>query len=307
MSQLYHENKRGVMAKYAKFETFPVWNLPLKHPVNVAYEAATADLEDINMIDPYHLKEYNIEAVNYNRDIEAFPVVSKILENITKKITYKSPTDMGVNMVGFCIENDEIVREAGKQEVIKRYYKALCDNKRGIASDKTVERLQELMDELKLSPLDREVVGAALKKSEESGRPAVAIKLKSGEIMAGKNTDIMTAGASSVLNSIKRIAGIGDSVLLIAENILKPIQDLKRMLFNDKEALLDTNDVLLALSVSARTDEVAKLALSKLEELRGVQAHSTYMFTDGEEGMYRNLKISITSEPNLISKRLYSK
>jgi len=307
MSQLYHEQKRGIIAGYAKFETFPVWNLSLDHPLNIAYEAATADIEDINMIDPFHFDAYNEVAINYNRDIEAFPVVRDILKKITGKDVYKSPTDMGVNMVGFCIENDEEVRTAAKQEVIRRYYKALCDNKRGIVSDKAVARLQFLMEELRITPLDRDVVRPAIRKSEQSGKPAVSIKLHSGIMITGRNTDIMTAGASVVVNAIKSIAGIDDSTLLIAENILRPIQNLKRMLLNDEEILLDTNDVLLALSVCAATDSVAKLALSKLQDLKNVQAHSTYMFTDGEEGMYRNLKISITSEPNLMTTKLYIK
>jgi uncharacterized protein (UPF0371 family) len=306
MSQLYHENKKGVLAGYAKFETFPVWNLPLDHPVNVAYEAATADLEDVNMIDPFHIEEYNKVAVNYNRDIEVFPIVKNILQKITGKDIYKSPTDMGVNMVGFCIEDDEVVGSAAKQEVIRRYYKALCDNKRGTCSDRTIEILQALMNKLDITPLDRAVVEPALKKSEQTGKPAVSIKLHSGEIITGRNTEITTAGASVVLNAIKFISGIPDATLLIAESILKPIQDLKKMLLNDEEVLLDTNEVLIALSVCAVTDTIPELALSKLQELRGLQAHSTYMFADGEEGMYRNLKICITSEPNLVSNRLYN-
>lgn len=307
MSQLYHEYKRGVKAGYAKFETFPVWNLPLKHPVNIAYEAATADLEDENMIDPFHLKAYNKKAVNYNRDIESFPVVSGILKRITGTEVYKSPTDMGVNMVGFCIEDDKNVREAAKQEVIRRYYKALCNNKKGLATDRTVEKLKGSMDELKITPLDRKVVKPALQKSEKTGKPAVSIELKSGKIITGRNTNIMTAGASAILNSIKELAGVEDEVLLIAENILRPIQDLRRMLLNDEEILLNTNDVLVALSVCAVTDETAKLVLSKLKDLNDVQAHATYMFTNGEESMYRNLKINITSEPKPMSNRLYIK
>jgi len=307
ISQLYHESKRGEISGYAKFETFPVWNLPLEHPVNVAYEAATADLEDVNMIDPFHLEAYNIHAVNYNRDIEAFPILRDILKRITGKDIYKSPTDMGVNMVGYCIESDKIVREAAKQEVIRRYYKALCDNRRGIATDRMVERLQQLMNNLRITPLDRDVVAPALTKSKESGQPAVSIRLNSGIMVTGRNTDIMTAGASVILNSIKSIAGIPDATLLIAESILRPIQDLKRMLQNDEEVLLDAHDVVLALSVCAVTDTMAELALSKLQELKNVQAHSTYIFTNGEEGMYRNLKISITCEPNIMSNKLYIK
>ena len=308
MSQLYHEHKRGISVQYAKFETFPVWNLPLKHPVNVAYEAATADLEDVNMIDPFHLEAYDKISVNYNRDIEVFPVVKNMLEKITGKSVYKSPTDMGVNMVGFCIDNDEVVCDAAKQEVIRRYYKAICDNKKGIVSEKAVQRLQLLMNDLEITPLDRKVVEPAIERADESNCLAVAIELDSGEIITGRNTNgIMTAGASAVLNAIKHIAGLEDSVLLIAEDILKPIQKLKKMLLSDEDILLDTNDVLLALSVCAVKDPVAEKALSKLQDLRNVQAHSTYMFTDGEEGMYRNLKICITSEPNLISNKLYVK
>ena len=307
MSQLYHEYKRGEISGYAKFETFPVWNLPLDHPVNIAYEAATADLEDVNMIDPFHLEAYNIHAVNYNRDIESFPILRDILKKITGRDIYKSPTDMGVNMVGYCISDDKIVREAAKQEVIRRYYKAICDNRKGLATDRVVERLQQLMDKLRINPLDRDVVAPALEKSEQSGKPAVSIKLNSGIMVTGRNTDIMTAGASVILNCIKSIAGIPDGTLLIAESILRPIQDFKRMLKEDEEALLDTHDVLLALSVCAVTDKIAALALSKLQELRNVEAHSTYMFTNGEEGMYRNLKIGITSEPNRMSNKLYIK
>ncbi|MCL2354518.1 MAG: DUF1846 domain-containing protein [Oscillospiraceae bacterium] len=305
LSQLYHDYKEGVVSGYAKFETFPVWDLPLKHPLNIAYEAATADLADIIMIDPFHMEAYNTPAVNYNRDIEAFPILRDILKKITGKDIYKSPTDMGVNTIGACIEDDNVIREASKQEVIRRYYKAVCDNKKGLVSEQIVERLKLLMSNLQITPLDRDVVTPALEKSNQSGKPSVSIKLHSGEIVTGRDTDIITAGASGVLNSIKHIANLDDSILLIAENILKPIQNLKKMLFNDEKVLLDTNDVLLALSVCAATDEVAELALSKLKDLQNVQAHSTYMFTNGEEGMYRYLKICITSEPNLKTNRLY--
>ena len=193
MSQLYHENKKGINANYAKFETFPVWDLPIEHPVNVAYEAATADLDDVNMIDPFHLQAYNKVTVNYNRDIEAFPIVRNILNKISTKQVYKSPTDMGVNMVGFCIQDDSVIREAAKQEVIRRYYKVLCEHKKGNTSEKVVERLQFLMSKLKITPLDRVVVEPAIAKSEKSSKPAVSIRLHSGEIITGRNTDIMTA------------------------------------------------------------------------------------------------------------------
>jgi len=305
MSQLYHEHKEGIKSQYAKFETFPVWNLPLKHPVNIAYEAATANLGDVNMIDPFHLEEYNKIAVNYNRDVEVFPIIKNILEEITGKDTYKSPTDMGVNMVGFCIENEKIVCEAAKQEIIRRYYHALCDQKKGLGNEKIVNRIKLLMKELDISTSDRDVVGYAIEKSEESNCPGTAIKLHSGKIITGRTTDIMTAGASVILNSIKHLAGMSDNILLISENILKPIQDLRRKLSKDDKILLDTNDVLLALSVCAVTNPMADIALSKIKELQDVQAHSTYIFRDGEIESYRNLRISITHEPNLLSDKLF--
>lgn len=307
LSQLYHECNKGILSQYAKFETFPVWNLPLKHPVNISYEAATADLEDINMIDPFHLETYNEIAVNYNRDIEVFPIVKNILQKITGKNIYNSPTDMGVNMVGFCIEDDTIVSEAAKQEVIRRYYQAICDNKKGTGSEKTVNRIKLLMRDLDITPFDRDIVSPAIQKSEQSNYPAVALKLHSGDIITGRTTNIMTAGASVILNAIKHIAGINDQILLISENILKPIQDLKSMLVDDNNILLDSNDILIALSVCAVTNPTASLAISKLQELHNVQAHSTYIFTGSEETMYRNLKICITSEPNFISNKLYIK
>lgn len=305
MSQLYHEHKNGVASEYAKFETFPVWNLPLKHPVNISYEAATANIGDVNMIDPFHLEAYGDIAINYNRDIESFPIVKNMLQKITGKNKYKSPTDMGVNMVGYCIEDDEKVKEAAKQEVVFRYYQSLCDKKKGITTEKTVTRVKLLMNELNITPEYREVVKYALEKSKEKNEPAVAIKLHNGAIITGRRTNIMTAAASVVLNSIKALADIPDNLLLISEDILKPIQKLKKQLKNNEKLLLDTNEVLLALSMCAVTDKTAKSALDKLKELKDVKAHSTYMFADSEESIYRDLKIQITSEPNLISDKLY--
>ena len=305
MSQLYHENKKGVIAGYAKFETFPVWNLPLKHPINIAYEAATADLEDVSMIDTFHLEAYNITAVNYNRDIEAFPVVRNILQKITGKDVYKSPTDMGVNMVGFCIEDEEKICTAAKQEVIRRYYHTICGFKKGISTMKMVDKIKLLMNELEISPADREVVTSAIKKSEEKKTSAVAIKLHTGEIITGRTTDIMTAGASVVLNAIKHLAGLNDKILLISQNILTPIQDLKTMLSGEEKALLDVGDILPALSVCAVTNPIASIALEKLKELNNTEAHSTDMFTEVEEAVYRKLKICLTSEPNTIGDKLY--
>ena len=298
MSQLYNEYKRGNKAQYAKFETFPVWNLPLKHPVNIAYEAATVDLEDVNMIDPFHLETYGEVAVNYNRDIEVFPVVRNIMQRISGNLKYNSPTDMGVNMVAYCIEDEEAVCTAAKQEVICRYYKVLCDLKKGHTSEKAFERMKILMNELDLKPEDRKVVGYAIEKSEMSNSQAVAIELKTGEIITGRTNDIMTAGASTILNAIKHIAGLNDKILLISENILKPILEMKTKLLGNKNCLLDINDVLIALSVCAVTNPTVEIAVSKLPELNGVQAHATYMFGETEETVYRNLKITLTEEPN---------
>lgn len=297
MSQLYHEYKLGNNAQYSKFETFPVWNLPLKHPVNIAYEAATADLEDVNMIDPFYLEKYNEIAVNYNRDIEMFPLIRNILEKITGKTIYYSPTDMGVNVVGFCISDNTIVEEAAKQEVIRRYYKSLCDNKKGMCSEKVVKRIELLMKDLNIELQDRVVVAPALKKSEETNSPAVAIKLHDGKIITGRATDIMTGAASVILNAVKYLSGFKDEILLISESILSPIQDLKRNILNRSETLLDINDVLTALSVCAITNPMASIALSKLKELKETQAHSTYILSDTEEKIYRHLKINITEEP----------
>ena len=305
MSQLYHENKMGKMAQYAKFETFPVWNLPLKHPVNIAYEAATLDLDDVNMIDSFHLENYNEVAVNYNRDMEVFQIIKTILQKVTNNCVYNSPTDMGVNMVGFCIEDEEKVCEAAKQEIIRRYYHTLCDFKKGIATSKMVDKIKLLMNELEISPTDRSVVTPAIKKSEEKKASAVAIKLHTGQIITGRTTDIMTAGASVVLNAIKYIAGLDDKLLLISQNILKPIQDLKTMLSGEEKVPLDVGDMLPALSVCAVTNPTAGMALEKLKELNGTEAHSTDMFTQAEETVYRKLKICLTSEPNSLNDKLY--
>jgi len=305
MSQLYHEHKMGINAQYAKFETFPVWNLPLKHPVNVSYEAATADLEDVNMIDPFHLEKYNEIAVSYNRDIEMFPIIKNILESITGKTIYYSPTDMGVNMIGFCIKNNSCIEESAKQEVIRRYYRALCDNKKGLCSEKVVKRIEFLMKDLNIKLEDRVPVTKAIQKSKDSGSPSVAIKLNTGEIITGRTTNIMTGAASVILNSIKYLSGMKDDILLISENILNPIQDLKKNILNNRDNLLDINDVLTALSVCAITNPMASIALSKLKELNGTQAHSTYMLSGAEEKIYRNLKINITEEPMVTMAKLF--
>jgi len=305
MSQIYHEHKKQIKSQYAKFETFPVWNLPLKHPVNVAYEAATLDLNDVNIIDPFHLETYGEIAVNYNRDVEVFTVVKTILQKITGNNTYNSPTDMGVNMVGFCIDNDEGICYSAKQEIIRRYYNTICDHKKGIANEAMVTKAKLLMSQLEILPTDRKVVTPAIEKSKKANTPSVAIELNNGDIITGKTTKIMTAGATVVLNAIKHLAGIDDKILLISENVLKPIQDLKKMLLEDEEILLDAEDILPALSVCAVTNPTAGMALEKLKELRGVEAHSTYMMTEGEEAIYRSLKICITSEPNLMYNKLY--
>jgi len=305
MSQIYHENTKGNKAQYAKFETFPVWNLPLKHPVNIAYEAATLDKDDVNMIDSFHLEKYGQVAVNYNRDMEVFPIIKTILQKVTNNI-YNSPTDMGVNMVGFCIDDDKQVCDAAKQEIIRRYFHTVCDFKKGIANQKMVDKIRLLMNELEILPTNRDVVIPAIKKSEEKKTAAVAIKLHTRDIITGRNTDIMTAGASVVLNAIKHLAGLNDKILLISENILKPIQDLKAMLSGKEKTRLDVGDILPALSVCAVTNPTASMALEKLKELNNTEAHSTEMFTESESKVYRELKICLTSEPNSIGDKLYN-
>ncbi|MBP1745302.1 MAG: ATP-dependent Zn protease [Firmicutes bacterium] len=314
LSQLYHEFRRGKTAGYSKFETFPVWNLPLKHPVNVAYEAATVDLKDVNMIDPFHLEAYNSVAVNYNRDIETFPVLKRIIEKITgKEAVYKSPTDMGVNRVGFGITDDEAVKEASRQEIIRRYYKTGCEYKKGYIDKETFMRSKLLMDELNLKEEDRKTVTAAREYSEKtrelSGKtdlvPAIALELEDGTIITGRRTTIMDAAASALLNAVKHYAKIADEIHLISPVILEPIVDLKMKVLHSKATTLNSEEILIALSICAATNPMAQVALKKLSKLKGCQAHSTTILSESDEQTYRKLGIDVTSDPEYSSSSLF--
>lgn len=306
LSQLYHEYKRGVNAGYAKFETFPIWNIPLKHPVNVAYEAATADLKDVNMIDPWHLEAYGKTTVNYNRDIEVFPVVNNILTKITGQPgLYKSPTDMGVNMAGYGICDDDAVRDAAKQEIIRRYFKARCDYKQGRGDMETVERIESLMNELELSTNDRKVVAPALAKAEKSGEHAVAIELPNGKIVTGRSGELLTASAAAVLNSVKEMAGIRDEMLLMSPVVLEPIIKMKTEILRSKQKVLNLSDVLLALSICAATNPVASLAVTELKKLKNCEAHASCMLTSADDGALRSLGLNVTCEAEYPSSDLY--
>lgn len=306
LSQLYHEHKRGIKAGYAKFETFPVWNIPLKHPVNLAYEAATADLKDVNMIDPFHLETYGVTAVNYNRDIEVFPIVRTILQRITgDNAIYKSPTDMGVNMVGYGILDEKIVQDAAKQEIIRRYYKAVCDYKQGQADIETANRVELIMKQIELSKSDRPVVESANKRFEETGVPTVAIMLEDGRIITGRTSNLMNAGASAVLNAIKVIANLPDELHMISPSVLEPIIKLKGELFKLKNTVLDMEEVLIALSVSAATNTTVQFAMSKLTQLTMCEAHSSHMVIQNDNDTFRKLGINLTCEPLFPTKNLF--
>ncbi len=297
LSQLYHEHQRGRQAGYAKFETFPIWNLPLNHPVNLAYEAATADLDDVNMIDPFHLEAYGTMTVNYNRDVEAFPVLQTIFEQLLGQCPYKSPTDMGVNMAGNCIVDDEIVREASKQEIIRRYYAALCDRKQGKADDAQVMKLEILMKKAGAAAEDRKVVGVALEKAEQTGKPAAAMELPDGTIVTGKTSSLLGASAALLLNALKTLADIEDEVHLIAPTVIDPIQHLKVDHLGNRNPRLHTDEVLLALSICATTDETAEKAMEQLEKLRGCQVHSSVILSAVDEKVFKRLGVNLTCQP----------
>lgn len=298
LSQLYHENKRGLKAGYAKFETFPIWNLPLKHPVNVAYEAATADLNDVNMIDPFHLEAYGTTTVNYNRDVEIFPVLDAMFKQIMGYSPYKSPTDMGVNMAGNCITSDEACREASLQEIIRRYYTGLCEFKKGLASKETVYKLELLMRQADITAEDRKVIAAATSKAEETGAPAVAIELPDGMIATGKTTPLLGASAAALLNALKMLCGIDHNYHLVAPTAIEPIQTLKTDYLGSHNPRLHTDEILIALSISAATDANAKLALTQLPKLRGCEIHSTVMLTSVDEKVFKKLGMHLTCSPN---------
>lgn len=297
LSQLYHENKRGIKAGYAKFETFPIWNLPLKHPVNLAYEAATADLNDINMIDPFHLEAYNETTVNYNRDVEIYPVLAAMFEEIYGECPYKSPTDMGVNMAGNCICDDEVCKEASCQEIIRRYYSAINRLAKGECKPEEVYKIELLMKQAKITTAIRKTVSAALLKEEITGAPTAAIELLDGRIVTGKTTPLLGAASAMLLNAVKTLGGIDDSIHLIQPNVIEPVQKLKTYHFGSKNPRLHTDEVLIALSINAATDTNAQLALDQLEKLRGCQVHSSVMLSSVDTKVFKKLGIELTCEP----------
>ena len=297
LSQLYHEYKRGIKAGYAKFETFPIWNIPLKHPVNLAYEAATADLNDVNMIDPFHLEAYGKTAVNYNRDIEIFPVVNAMFELIAGKSPYHSPTDMGVNMAGNCIIDDEVCQEASRQEIIRRYYQSLNRLALDEASKQEVYTLELLMKQAKVSVNDRRVVTVAKQVAEERKCAVIALELADGRIVTGKTTDLLGPASAVLLNAIKELGGIADEMHLISPTYINPIQNLKTRYLGSSNPRLHMDEVLIALSMCAATDSLAKLALEKLPELKGCQAHSTVMLTEGDFKVFKKLGVELTNDP----------
>lgn len=305
LSQLYHEYKKGIKAGYAKYETFPVWDLPLKHPVNIAYEAATADLKDVNMIDSFHLEAYGKKAVNYNRDLEVFPVLKTILNRIMKKDFYQSPTDMGVNMIGSCIINDDVICEASKEEIIRRYYKALCDYKMGRADQDTCKRIKLLMNELNISEEERGVVSKALEKQKKEHRHVIALKLPNGKIITGKETDLLSPCASVIINALKELTNIPDEVYLLSPSVLEPITNLKQKTLQDYSFLLNLQEVLIALSICSATNPIVEKCLSALESLKGCEAHASYMVQNGDSNTFRKLKINLTCEPVFYSDHLY--
>ncbi len=307
LSQLYHEHKRGVEAGYAKFETFPIWNLPLNHPVNVAYEAATADLRDENKVDNFHLEAYGKITVNYNRDIEVFPVVRSILAKITgKECVYKSPTDMGVNMAGYCIVDDEACQEAAKQEVLRRYFKALCDSKMGATPSETVSRLEFLMSKLEINISDRKVVAAARKKNEQCGmKGAIALELPDGRIVTGKNSERMSAAAACIFNSVKALAGMNDRQKLISPYVIGPILDLKSKIFKQNNNTLSLEEALIALSICAASDAGAASAIEQLPLLVGCELHSTHILSKADETPLRKLGVYLSCDAEFLNDNLY--
>jgi uncharacterized protein (UPF0371 family) len=304
LSQVFHEHKRGINAGYAKFETFPIWNIPLNHPVNLAYEAATADLNDVNAIDPYHLEAYGTTAVNYNRDIEAFPLLKNILERITEE-AYQSPTDMGVNMAGYCITDDEAVKEAAKQEIVRRYFRTWCNYKEGRLEISAVEKLEIIMKQLGISAEYGLAVRPALEKSEQNKCPAMALILNDGSVITGKTTKVLAASSSLVLNCIKRLAGIPDDIHLIAPHVLEPMLMLKEKILCDKNPLLNLDEVLNALSICAATDPSARKCLFKLQDLKGCEAHSSHIISRSDENALKKLGVNVTCTPEFSSDNLY--
>lgn len=297
LSQLFHEHERGRNAGYAKFETFPIWNIPLNHPVNLAYEAATSDLNDVNMIDPFHLEAHGVTTVNYNRDIEIFPVLRSMFGRILGQSPYQSPTDMGVNMAGNCIIDDEAVQQAAREEIIRRYYAVLCDKKKGAASDDDVYKLELLMNQAGVSTDDRKVVAAALDKERQTDAPAAAMELPDGTIITGRTSDLLGACSALILNALKYFGNINDEVLLMSPEVIEPIEDLKINHLGNNNPRIHTDETLIALSICATTDSNAKIAIDQLEKLRGCEVHSTVILSSIDEKTFKRLGINLTCEP----------
>ncbi len=307
LSQLYHDHKRGVKAGYAKFETFPIWNLPLTHPVNMAYEAATVDLNDVNMIDPFHLEATGSTAVNYNRDIEIFPVLQAIFKQIYGECTYKSPTDMGVNMAGYCITDNDNVCHASKMEIVRRYYDTLCRKRNGTADAEEVYKSELIMSKVGVDTSFRRVVKEALDKAELTGEPAAAIELEDGTIVTGKTSKLMGASAAALLNALKHLGGIDDSMMLLPAVLMEPLQRLKVENLGNHNPRLHSDEVLIALAISATTNPVAEKAMNQLHRLRGCQAHVSVILSNVDKTVYKKLGIDLTSEPVYATKKLYHK
>ncbi len=307
LSQLYHDHKKGIQSGYAKFETFPIWNLPLKHPVNIAYEAATADLNDVNMIDPFHLEAYGVTTVNYNRDIEIFPVLNAMFEKISGKSPYRSPTDMGVNMAGNCIFDDEAVREAANMEIIRRYYTAACNRRKegDFGDNHEVEKIELIMKTAGLDVTDRKVAVAANEKAQVTGKPAAAIELPNGEMVTGKTSRLLGAASASILNALKVMAGIDDRINLISPEILEPITNLKVKTLGSNNPRLHTNEVLIALSICAVNDKIAASAMQQLPKLNRCEMHSSVILSESDVHTLKKLGIHLTSEPTYESKRFF--
>ena len=305
LSQIYHDNKRGIKSGYAKFETFPIWNLPLNHPVNIAYEAATVDLNDVNMIDPFHLEAYDKTAVNYNRDVEIFPVLKLIFEQIYGECPYKSPTDMGVNMAGFCITDDEAVRKASNMEIVRRYYSTMCKKVNGLSNDEEVYKMELLMNRTGVSSDERPVIKAALEKAKATDGPAVAIELGDGRIVTGKTSLLLGASAAAILNALKVLGGLNDEIHLIPPVVIEPLSKLKTEKLGGHNPRLHADEVLIALAISATTNPAAAHAMRQLDKLRGCEAHSSVIVTGVDSGIFRKLGINLTQEPVYQTKKLF--
>ena len=305
LSQMYHEHKRGINAGFAKFETFPIWNLPLKHPLNLAYEAATADLNDIIMIDPFHLEAYGVTAVNYNRDVELYPILRSIFKLIGGENPYKSPTDMGVNMIGCCISDDNACREAAKQEIIRRYYTYLCDRQKGKGDDSYIQKTEMLMNEADISTNDRPVVSAAMKKAEESGTPSVSIELSDGSIVTGKTSSLLGASSAALINALKYWANINDEVRIISPLLIEQVQKLKVGFLGNRNPRMHTDELLVALSAIAPTNPTVELVLDQLPKLKNSEAHSTVILSQADTSLFRKLGVNLTCEPVYQNNKLY--